>query len=241
MSKLRWTFIALIWWATSPTFAFTPGPTPIIQCPGSEELASYPTAGSGNTFGKQIWSDGFTSYPMLPIDPLVARCGDAGDFFWLADAKRIGAIEAFPLIGTRTPKAWFQAKSVQFPHDGDINEAVIRRLGTDHGKEIYLRTFTWRLANSIVTERRRSEPAASALLPDSAARANVRRLVAVLNADDPNERLLKAEALRELGQFDDATQVLQLPFPPELEAARRWIRELVDQGDVMVRKMPNTF
>ena len=41
-----------------------------------------------------------------------------------------------------------------------------------------------------------------------------------------------------IGRFEEAQHTLQATFPEQMEEAVRWIRELVDKQDVLVKEMP---
>lgn len=73
--------------------------------------------------------------------------------------------------------------------------------------------------------------------PGTTARDNLERIVDLLSLDDANERLQKAEALRELGRFEEAQQILQSPFPAQMQGVARQILELVEQGNTVVREL----
>jgi hypothetical protein len=72
-----------------------PGPTEIIACAVCHMLHARVTLRSGNTFGGRLWSDGKLEASMCPELPAVSRCLGCARIFWVADAARVGEIDAF--------------------------------------------------------------------------------------------------------------------------------------------------
>jgi hypothetical protein len=58
-----------------------------------------------------------------------------------------------------------------------------------------------------------------------------------LNDSDPEQRLMAAEARRELGNFDRASMLLQFNFPDRLNHTANFIKKLNEQKDVTVRQV----
>jgi len=215
----------------------TPGPTLILQCPESDKLIKGSTLASGNTFGGKRWSDGYALYPMLPSTPQITRCDAQGKFFWVAEATVVGKLG--PGIETTSiPQAWREADHLRFLSEQEYLAALAEGLGRNRKEEVYLRVQAWWAANSAVRNAGTEGAITSPFFPGSRARDNLERLIELLATDDPPERLMKAEALRQLGRFEEARQILQATVPEQLEEVVRWLRELVDKGDVLVKEMP---
>ncbi|WP_044963888.1 MULTISPECIES: hypothetical protein [Sorangium] len=66
------------------------------------------------------------------------------------------------------------------------------------------------------------------------AEASLRRLLELLAADAPDERLLNAEAARELGDCEPAEELLRGDFPEEHAAVAGRIRELTARRETNV-------
>ncbi|MFZ1946827.1 MAG: hypothetical protein WAW06_04715 [bacterium] len=69
------------------------------------------------------------------------------------------------------------------------------------------------------------------------ARDNLVRLAHLLRVSVTEERLLKAEALRELGHFPAAARLLRTPFPEGLIPAATYIRQLIGRKETGVREL----
>jgi hypothetical protein len=74
-------------------------------------------------------------------------------------------------------------------------------------EEQYIRIKAWWSSNSPYRDGSSQEFRLSSEQED-----NLRRLLELLDADDPNESLMKAEILRQLGQFDECLKLLANPF-----------------------------
>jgi HEAT repeat protein len=82
----------------------------------------------------------------------------------------------------------------------------------------------------------RVRPVGSATV-SGACRRNLEALARLLNEDDENDRLLKAEVLRELGEFELAKEVLGRDGSSTYRGAARQLRDLCDRGDRCVRQL----
>jgi hypothetical protein len=172
---------------------------------------------SGNTFGARTWTDGRQVAPMLPHPPPVVRCSHCHRFFWLRDAKNIGAI-----------------LSLEEPSEQDYYSAIAGGLAKDAAEEKTLRVLAWWRGN----DEYRGESGRPARRPwrlSPEARENVERLVALLSDEDISERIMMAEALRELGEFDAATRLLAGFDAGDAATAVSRIRELCERGDPRLR------
>ena len=246
-----------------------PGPNIIIQCPNSDQMVKKPTLNSGNTIGGRVWSDGYTFYPMLPRFPEITRCDD-GPFFWVDEAKEVGKIdfgddnsnvpdewkqakrirfltveeylEAIEKGMGRTQEeklhlrhlAWWAANDPLRKESDNTAQKSPFLPGTKARKNLeQLVTESW--LNQI--------PIQSSFfknlyfyLSKLFSRSSLKRLTVT----DPNKRLMKAEALRQLGRFEEALTTLQAPFPEDLTKVADWMRRLVKERDSLVRELFET-
>lgn len=191
--------------------ATTPGPTQIIQCPGSTEIRRVPSINSGNTFGATFWTDGYMVAPMLPRFPAITRCTADGPFFWVSSAKVMGSMPPWRDASASEPQGWKDAAPVRELTGEEFQQAIAQGLGDTPQKLSYLRHRAWWAANQ--AHRRDSDDqaptATSDFAPGSAARANLEALAAELDETDPEQLLTKIEALRELARFDEAEKLLK--------------------------------
>lgn len=191
--------------------ATTPGPTQVIQCPGSTEIRRLPSINSGNTFGATFWTDGYMVAPMLPRFPAITRCTADGPIFWVSSAKVVGSMPPWRDPAASEPRAWKDAPAVRELTGEEFQQAIAQGLGDTPQKLSYLRHRAWWAANQAhrPSADGQAPTAASDFPPGSAARANLEALVAELDESDAEQLLTKIEALRELARFDEAEQLLK--------------------------------
>lgn len=58
----------------------------------------------------------------------------------------------------------------------------------------------------------------------------------MLNESDEDDRLMKAEIMRELGNYDEAMKLLSKPFNRKLSYAAKIIKKLVEQKNPFVQE-----
>jgi hypothetical protein len=108
----------------------------------------------------------------------------------------------------------------------------------DTQRERTLRMHAWWLGNNPargLTGGKPSQNPGAPLAPRSArAEASLRRLYEMLDQDKPDERLLRAEIARELGDFERAEADLAVEFPAERGLIVARVRELTALRDTRV-------
>jgi hypothetical protein len=217
-----------------------PGPDQIIACPHCKGLAKYMTLMSGNTIGAQVWTDGRRVAPMLPRPPAVVKCRHCGECYWLADAEKVGTFDPWRGEGQQVNPSWATAEEVQEPTEEEYYRAMEKGLATDPKQEKRLRVLAWWRSNDTF----RDDPRAPAVDNPSGSelwRKNLEALANLLHEADENDRLMKAEVLRELGEFELAKQVLGRIDSSKMAAVVRQVLSLCDSGDTRVRELELRF
>jgi hypothetical protein len=213
-----------------------PGPDQIVACPHCKALASYRTLMSGNTFGARVWTDGKQVAPMLSRPPEIAKCGQCGECFWLADAKEIGTVDHGADQGKDVDPAWSSAQSIKEPSEEEYYEALRKGLAADARQERTLRVLAWWPRNDAfrdVTHRESTNVAAAS----GTWRRNLEALVGLLDEVNDNDRLIQAEVLRELGKFGSSREVLERVTSASCATIVRQLRCLCDAQDTCVRQL----
>lgn len=203
--------------------------TPMIRlCPQCRAPFRETRISSFNTIGLERYTDGKASGPFFPNLHRLCMCPECVSPIWLEDAVALGEfrgywtrpIPAFLLKDCPRPvqsddtggeryhpdPEWEATKYCRDPVAGDYLSALQEGKGNTREREIYLRIRLWWLAN----DRARLGSIELELPRD--ARANIYALFKLLKDADEHERLLKAEAARELGQFELAVNLLTHPF-----------------------------
>ncbi|MFP4364226.1 MAG: hypothetical protein ACLFR1_10200 [Spirochaetia bacterium] len=181
------------------------GPDQVLLCTHCRNIFIRNTLGSSNTIGARVWSDGRVFAVMAPTPPVITQCGNCGTWFFLEDARKVGYV----------PMGVFDSHRSIIPTTDDLEypdylqaiQSGLFRVDTagvfDEGKtrerELVLRErLLWSL-NDKVRGREEGLPQGFA----SVFRENLRRIIELTEpAEDRGALVLRAEALRELGNTD---------------------------------------
>ena len=199
----------------------TPGPDIIRKCSGCGKLIVEHTINSGNTFGARFWTDGKRDMPMLPDSPWLVKCEHCGELVWIDEQEQVGEIEPWGLMGENDDK-FKDALPFATPSLQDYLTALSKGV-PEKGKEKYIRLRAWWAGNDVRRETDRAE----AMRADEL--TNLSALVQLLAEDDENDRIMKAEAKREQGLFEEAENLLSSPFSKDVTHAVAIIRDLVER------------
>lgn len=117
---------------------------------------------------------------------------------------------------------------VEAPTEAHFREAIEDGLGSIREREIDLRLHAWWASNDEARKGPLDGAASTSPAEAGPREASLRRLFELLTPDEPEERLLKAEAARELGDFEGASRLLEGPIPDDQAPIAARIRELVE-------------
>jgi hypothetical protein len=212
-----------------------PGPDQIVACPHCRGLEKYRTLLSGNNIGIRIWTDGRQIAPMLPRPPAVVECRSGAQPYWLTDGKEIGTLDLYDGTNPAVDPAWKAAPYVVEASEEGYYRALEAALSIEKALEKVLRTFVWWRGNDRYREGLATED--SDAPPLEAFRSNLTALAALLNGQNINERIMKAEALRELGEFEAAIKILNQIDSPHYAAVVHRIRALCDRAEARVQEL----
>ena len=229
--------------------------TPLMRlCPKCRAPFREARISSFNTIGLERYTDGKVSGPYVQDFHRLCVCPECSLPVWLEDAVKLGEfrgystcpIPAFLLRDCPRPvqsddvtgegyhpdPEWEATKYCRDPALGDYLSALEEK-GIAREREIYLRIELFWLAND------RARLGRTELELPQEARANIYALFNLLDDADEHERLLKAEAARELGQFELAVTLLTFPFRDrDLECDASVITELARQKTALVKRFP---
>jgi hypothetical protein len=177
---------------------------------------------SGNTFeGAVYYSDGKMLAQGLPDHPWLVKCPGCKGLFWVDEALKVDS-------GFDAAKG---LTSVMWPSEIDLLSFISS--STPNGeKEIYLRICAWRTAN----DGWRHLPNENARFSQEQ-QNNMRALLKLFDSYNENQRLLKAEIARELGDFKTCKNLLTYAFTDEFNYAASIIKKLAEEGDSRVREI----
>lgn len=212
-----------------------PGPDQIVACPKCDAIAKYATILSGNNAGATFWTDGRQIAPMLPSTPSVVKCHHCANYYWLADAKRLGRVYDGDPNQPPDP-TWTAAPLIRELTEHQYYEAISRGLAGSPKQERALRIYAWWRRNDLFRDFDYAQSMEGLELDAEAWRKNLNALTGVLREDE-NDQLLKAEVLRELGEFDQAKTVLARVTSPQFSWIADSIRILCGARDANVREV----
>lgn len=213
----------------------TPGPTLILACPHCGTAHSKETFGSVNTLGAKFWSDGWIDARMWPATVRISRCSSCARVFWLDDATQLGQLEdpfyahiragseGAPLQQDPRTEAWRRAPRIG-RSDEDVKTLLEALAEVDASATDRIRHLRMRLWHRLNDARRDGAMPADQEHQEFF-RPNLDALGALLDDSDANDRLLKGEVSRELGEFGSALALLEAPFEGAMQRAADQIRK----------------
>ena len=196
-------------------------------CPRCEHAFSYMAVGSYNTFGATFYTDGYIEGPMYDDQGRLFRCPQCRSLGWHDELVCEEEADEDELASVFEP----DVGPVALEHyPALLDEAPWR--GPDEEK--YVRIAAFWAANL----PRRGNPGTSAPFTDS----EERNLLALLErlGDSSQDRLMRAEILREMGRFEECLEVLMGLEDAELEGLVKLIRELAMGRDTRVVAIPES-
>ncbi len=185
-----------------------------FECPVCGTYVSQQSLLSGNTFGARLYSDGKQDAPMLPEFPMISKCFNCGNIYWLNQATQceINNEETIQHAG--------------FLGLVDLQRALDENLASNREDEIYLRQRIMWLIND------RSRFGISFLL-DVETRviweSNQLRLLAVLDENILNEKILIAEIFRNMGAFTKSREMINSIDSKKLDWLKSAFIENIDK------------
>jgi hypothetical protein len=234
------------------------GPDQIIECPNCRSVMRRWTLLSVNNFCAQGWTDGKIIAPMSPDLPRITKCRDCSHLFWLEDGKILGEVEPYRIkkllenAGTlrpeeaeefkallkKIPEAWDDAPYITELSENEYLDALALGLAKGREQESFLRIHAWWAGNdtqrNIGPEENKNPPVAAQR--SERASENLSKLLGFLDAEKPDERLMKEEVARELGLFEETLAILKAGVPEEQLGAAERIRSLAEAKDENVRE-----
>jgi hypothetical protein len=204
----------------------TPGSTIIKKCKDCFRPIAQNTIASGNTFGAVFWTDGKSEAPMLPDQPWLIKCPHCHALLWIDELEELGQVEDW---GDEDNK-FKDTNEFDNPIIEDYFALLLQGVVAPE-KERYVRLRAWWSGND---ERRNK---ISYIPMTSLEKANLTAFVQILDESDATDLVMKAEAMRELGRFDEALSLLVKSVSEDTEQAVKIISDLSEQGDPYVREI----
>jgi hypothetical protein len=206
----------------------TYAPSLIRKCASCENHIQEDVLASGNACGARYWTDGKCDAPMLPDSHWLIACPHCDALAWIDELEQVGTWDWY--AGHRRLPVFADARE---PSEPSLEQYlfVLARPGLGSDKERYARIRAWWASN----DRRREGGERCEL--SARERANLERLVQLLDPAAPNDRLMRAEILRELGRFGRALDELASPLDEDFAVSAAVIRSLAASCDPYVAEI----
>jgi hypothetical protein len=191
---------------------------------------------SGNTAGARFWTDGKCLAPMLPEYLIWVKCPNCGYLLWINDQKITGVVKS-PYIPDDYINPDFarldrgDALHCINPLPEEYFAKAEKLTNEDLEKSKYIRLHVMWIGN----DERRNIP--DPLPLSERERKNLEAYSAILDESNEEERITKAEVLRELGRFDEAEILLSKPFDDVPEWVIKQLLELIKLKDPRVKEL----
>ncbi len=220
-----------------------PGPILYLFCPKCHAVTTRPTLSSGNTFGARRWTDGKMIADMLPEFTDIIKCMNCQSFFWIDDAEVREWDAWYGMLSEEkipVPDWVKRIRHTYYARDltrEEYIEAINGNVANTKEREKYLRIRLWWIDND---QSRETTSAGIEIQNDYSYRDNLQKLETILEENTLDERIMKAEAKRELGNFDMAIELLQKIPNDVRENTRKIINliiELAKHKDTKVREI----
>jgi hypothetical protein len=152
--------------------------------------------------------------------------GDCGELFWREDCEEVARIGP----GASKGGKWEDVEYADAATEGDMMYALAWGLADTSEKEKRLRIDLWHAGNDHIRDGKKQE------LPQVHL-DNLKMLLGLFSEEQPIERLMKAEAFRELGMFNQALKTLEIEFDEDFQFTRDSIKKLSLDGSVKVTEL----
>jgi hypothetical protein len=163
--------------------------------------------------------------PMWPDEPPLMVHPKTRELFWVEDCEVVESPDEISAArSSNTPFA-------ENPDASDWLQAIESGMAGNSEQLRSLLIWFWWIANDEVRKTGRLSMNLETF------RLHASRLVEVLDKNDPNDRMMAAEAARQTGQFALAAELLNFDWPEEYLTAVERVRSLAESGDTLVRKL----
>ena len=189
------------------------GPNYIYECPNCGNLIQSRSLMSGNTFDAELYSDLKRIAPMLPEFPDLTDCKKCRNIFWLSKTKNIGKYS----WGDDPNPLRENADLAEFLSIHNYFKALNTNVVENLNEELHIRKRIWWSFN----DRIRNGGKLFRFVNDEVRwKANIDRLLELLDIEQVDQKIMVAELYRNLGNFERCLELINSIEDSELE----WIK-----------------
>lgn len=177
------------------------GPNYMYECPNCGNLIQNRSLMSGNTFDAELYSDLRRIAPMLPEFPDIIECKKCRNIFWLSKTKKIGEYS----WGDDPNPLWENADLAEFLSIHNYFKALKASLAENLNEELQIRKRIWWSFN----DRLRKGAKLFRFVNDEVRwKANIDRLLELLDIDQVDQKIMVADLHRNLGDFERCMELI---------------------------------
>lgn len=187
-----------------------PGPIYIHQCPYCIKLISRYSLLSGNSNGVKVYSDGKSIKPMAPEFPIITKCANCKNIFWIKDAKPIGSYDYEDNIfgdsfEENTKNEWKEAESASTLSVYDLISVLGTEITKTKDLEIYIRERIWLGFNDRVRDNKILFTSEKDKILYT---ENIKNYIPLLDSNNINDIFKIAELYRNIGNYKKCKELL---------------------------------
>ena len=220
-----------------------PGPILIKRCKSCRGLLKEKTIVSGNTIGAKYWTDGEMQARMLPWTPELIKCSHCSGIQFADKLKKVDEVTTYFGLGAlldKSPEIEARVKeqkrkenhyeALPYYEEPNADELfAFANLEMAAHRQLQVRLSAWRKGNNVRRYSDKSNPLMEV------EKINLQRLVYLMDSQKHTSNLIYAEALRELGRFEESRRIIDVTNYEENEnVTAQFILELIDQEDSQV-------
>lgn len=229
----------------------------LARCPKCGQMLYFNRLGSSSAGRVTIWTDGEVYSSSFDPATGLYQCRACAAYVWVDEIEVLDSVRDPPL-----EESTFEVRGRDVPcfareisSVSDWPVAFAAAPWRNREEELHLRVAAMREWNSDHRNMQELQAGYQRFCPDEDENAqwvaehcasvcrslpdpaleNLGKLVEMLRVSDEEERLLRAEALRELGRFEECLAVLEEPVEEKHQRMAAVIAEWAQQGDRMVR------
>lgn len=176
----------------------------IKKCPDCDCEFKRLKVSSCNTFDAKFYTDGFILGPMYDETELLLICPGCAEYYWCEDVPTMQYISELEHSRDSELKSLPFSWSLSLETHGSKCENVLRKkIWKSIQQEKYIRIRAWWAFNNTYRENE-TKP----FEINTEEKENLLRLTALLDDNDLDESIKKAEVFRQLGRFDECLKQL---------------------------------
>lgn len=211
----------------------------IRQCPNCDCKFQFRVTASHNTIDAKFYTDGYVEGPMYDAGSELLRCPECKRYFWQKDVPKE--------LSMRDSKFRSDPERRSLPHEisvggNDYDELLDQSFWKTEDQEKYIRIRAWWSFNNGNRSNQLNELMLILYLNDSEKiekdfdlspkqEDNLNKLLKLLDPNDQNDSIMRAEIYRQLGKFDECLNQLDKAYDDDLRAAIETIKDLANSNN----------